>query len=238
MSRRPRWSERLGWLGAALIVVLAAPADAALKKAASKKTAALVESKKHATKKQRAGTPSGSDVMAATHTGDGEGGLHGAASFYGSGFHGRRAASGERFDAAAMTAASNRFPLGAWVAVRRLDSDRCVVVRVNDRMHARHRTRIIDLSRGAAEKMKMISAGVVLVQAARLPKPPGDDHREACADAFVVAKRKAPECDDCVFDEFPLAQNAPAVPAPPPPALVKAEEGKLTASQLPPFISP
>lgn len=33
-----------------------------------------------------------------------------------------------------FTAASNRFPLGAKVAVRRLDSDRCAIVVINDRM--------------------------------------------------------------------------------------------------------
>lgn len=116
----------------------------------------------------------------------GESGLHGAASFYGHGFQGRKVASGERFDVQKMTAASNRFPLGTWLAVRRLDTGACVVVRVNDRMHVKHRVRIIDLSRGAAERLKMISAGVVLVRVVPLAGPPsGDGEDAACLNAFA-----------------------------------------------------
>jgi rare lipoprotein A len=93
-------------------------------------------------------------------------GLQGSASFYGSGFQGRRTASGDRFDARAFTAASNRFPLNSWVAVQRPDNDRCAIVKINDRMHARHRKRIIDVSRGVAEYLGMVRAGVVLVRVA------------------------------------------------------------------------
>jgi len=95
-------------------------------------------------------------------------GLHGSASFYGQDFHGRRTATGETFDLRGFTAASNHFPLGSWVAVRRLDNSRCAIVKVNDRMHARHRRRIIDVSRGVAEYLDMIRAGVVLVRVAPL----------------------------------------------------------------------
>lgn len=105
-----------------------------------------------------------SDVGAVTAAADALG-IHGSASFYGPGFRGRRSASGEHFDPREFTAASNRFPLGTWVAVERLDTGRCAVVRVNDRMHARNRRRVIDLSRAAAEHLRMISAGVVLVRA-------------------------------------------------------------------------
>lgn len=100
-----------------------------------------------------------------------ETGLHGIASFYGPGFHGRRTASGEIFDQRGFSAASNRFPLGTWVAVRRLDDDRCVVLRINDRMHPSHRRRIIDVSRGAAETLGMVNAGVVLVRVVPLSGP-------------------------------------------------------------------
>ena len=95
-------------------------------------------------------------------------GLHGSASFYGQGFHGRRTATGEIFDLRGFTAASNHFPLGSWVAVRRLDNSRCAIVKVNDRMHAKHRRRVIDVSRGVAEYLEMIRAGVVLVRVAPL----------------------------------------------------------------------
>lgn len=136
----------------------------------------------------------------------GEGRL-GAASFYGFRFQGRKVASGERFDVRQMTAASNHYPLGSWVAVRRADSERCVVVKVNDRMHTAHRTRIIDLSRGAAEKMRMISAGVILVRVARLPDGPGEDAEQTCTQAFAGIRRQ--ECSDCVAEDIAPLRMAP-----------------------------
>ena len=109
-------------------------------------------------------------------------GLHGSASYYGQDFHGRRTATGETFDTRGFTAASNRFPLGSWVAVRRLDNSRCAIVQVNDRMHARNRKRILDVSRGVAEYLDMIRAGVVLVRVAPLKASDRNDH--SCHAAF------------------------------------------------------
>ena len=65
----------------------------------------------------------------------------GLASFYGGKFHGRRTASGERFDKKKFSAASNHFPLGTWLAVRRQESGQCAVVRVNDHMRRRQQHR-------------------------------------------------------------------------------------------------
>lgn len=108
--------------------------------------------------------------------------LEGLASYYGARFQGRRTASGERFDWKKFTAASNRFPLGTRLAVLRPDNGLCVIVRVNDRMHSRHKARIVDLSRSAADYLEMRRSGVVAVRAAALPADagPGD-----CALAFA-----------------------------------------------------
>lgn len=120
-------------------------------------------------------------------------GLHGQASFYGHGFQGRKTATGERFDVKKFTAASNHFPLGSMVAVRRLDNERCAIVKINDRMAGHHR-RIIDVSRGVAEYLEMIRAGVVLVRVAPLPKVgEGQAGAEACQAAF----EPEPECISC-----------------------------------------
>lgn len=119
-------------------------------------------------------------------------GLHGKASFYGRGFQGRKTATGERFDVRQFTAASNHFPLGSMVAVRRLDNERCAIVKVNDRMAGRHR-RIIDVSRGVAEYLEMIRAGVVLVRVAPLPTGAADQGNAACHGAF----EPEPECVSC-----------------------------------------
>lgn len=107
--------------------------------------------------------------------------LSGKASFYGKAFGGHRTASGENYDHQTVSAASNRFPLGSLVAVRRVLSARCVVVRINDRMG--HRRRVIDLSREAAVRLGMIDAGVTDVDVALLPKYLVG-HEQACKLAF------------------------------------------------------
>lgn len=132
-------------------------------------------------------------------------GLRGQASFYGTGFHGRRTSTGEHFDVRQFTAASNHFPLGSWVAVRRLDDGQCVIVKVNDRMHARHRRRVIDVSRGVAEYLDMLQAGVVLVRVA----PVRDGWREQGLAGCHAAFDPEPACASCgqppklpVFDAY------------------------------------
>jgi rare lipoprotein A len=109
-------------------------------------------------------------------------GLHGQASFYGKGFQGRKTSTGERFDAKQFTAASNHFPLGTLAAVRRVDNDRCAIVKINDRMHARHRRRVIDVSLATADYLGMLRAGVVFVRVA--PVKAGSKANSACQAAF------------------------------------------------------
>lgn len=127
-----------------------------------------------------------------------ETGLRGAASFYGHGFQGRRVASGERFDVRTFSGASNHFPLGSWVAVRRLDSARCAIVKINDRMHTKHQRRIIDVSRAVATYLDMIRSGVVLVRVA--PLKAGDRNENTCQAAFEMDA----DCPDC--------ESAPRLP--------------------------
>lgn len=126
---------------------------------------------------------------------DGKPGLRGHASFYGHGFQGRKTATGERFDVKQFTAASNRFPLGTMLAVRRVDNDRCAIVKVNDRMHAKHRKRIIDVSRSVAEYLDMVRAGVVFVSVAPLRDGWRDSAAASCHAAFETDAE--PECTDC-----------------------------------------
>jgi rare lipoprotein A len=87
----------------------------------------------------------------------------GLASWYGGFHHGRRTASGERFDMNALTAAHRTLPLGTRVRVTNMINGKSVVVRVNDRGPT-PRERIIDLSRGAAAAIAAIERGVVPVQ--------------------------------------------------------------------------
>lgn len=93
---------------------------------------------------------------------------HGTASWYGPGFHGRRTASGERFNQHALTAAHKTLPLGSRVMVRNLENDETVIVTINDRGPF-VRGRIIDLSRAAAKAIGLASTGTVEITMVKLP---------------------------------------------------------------------
>jgi rare lipoprotein A len=90
----------------------------------------------------------------------------GTASWYGQRFHGRRTASGERFDMNELTAAHRTLPFGTRVRVRHVATGREVVVRINDR-GPRSRQRIIDLSLGAARELGVQHRGTAEVQLLR-----------------------------------------------------------------------
>lgn len=83
----------------------------------------------------------------------------GRASWYGPGFHGRKTASGERFNQYAMTAAHRSLPLGCLVEVTNKKTGDSVIVKINDRGPF-HGNRVLDLSKGAAAKIGLIKAGV------------------------------------------------------------------------------
>ncbi len=78
----------------------------------------------------------------------------GKASWYGPRFHGKKTASGKRFNQHALTAAHRRLPLGTRVKVTNLKNGKTVQVKINDR-GPYHGGRIIDLSRAAAERLSM-----------------------------------------------------------------------------------
>lgn len=86
----------------------------------------------------------------------------GYASWYGPGFDGNYSASGEIFNAQALTAAHPSLPFGTRVRVTNLDNGQSVVVRINDRGPYSH-NRIIDLSAGAAQVIGLIASGVAPV---------------------------------------------------------------------------
>ena len=87
----------------------------------------------------------------------------GLASWYGGSLHGRRTASGERFDRGELTAAHRTLPFGARVCVRSLVNGKVVVVRVNDRGPFAP-GRVIDLSQAAAQELGMVGLGIKPVE--------------------------------------------------------------------------
>ena len=84
----------------------------------------------------------------------------GRISMYGDELSGRKTASGEPFDPAALTMAHRSLPFGTRVRVTNLENQRSVEVVVNDRGPFVS-GRIADLSEAAARRLGMISDGVV-----------------------------------------------------------------------------
>jgi rare lipoprotein A len=115
----------------------------------------------------------------------------GVASWYGPGFHGKRTSSGEEYDMHAMTAAHKTLPLPCYVQVTNLTNGRTAVVRVNDRGPFKD-TRIIDLSRAAAEKLDVIRTGTAMVEvrvvenAGPGPQPHADTPAPALPKALYI----------------------------------------------------
>ena len=98
----------------------------------------------------------------------------GEASWYGPDFHGRQTANGERYDMNGLTAAHRTLPFNTIVLVENLDNGKTVEVRINDRGPFA-KDRIIDLSKGAAEKVDMIGPGtanvrIYLIEGEALPE--------------------------------------------------------------------
>jgi rare lipoprotein A len=88
--------------------------------------------------------------------------LQGKASWYGRDFHGGKTANGERYDMESMTAAHRTLPFGTQLKVTNLDNGQECVVRVNNRGPFR-KGRILDLSKGAARQLGMITRGIANV---------------------------------------------------------------------------
>lgn len=97
----------------------------------------------------------------------------GVASYYARSLHGRRTASGERYDHSAMTVAHRSLPFGTLLRVEDERTGRRILVRVNDRGPF-VRGRVLDLSGAAADRLRMRRRGTAriayeIVEPARLP---------------------------------------------------------------------
>jgi peptidoglycan lytic transglycosylase len=112
----------------------------------------------------------------------------GLASWYGAKHHGKRTASGERFDQKKLTAAHPTLPWGSIVKVTSLANGKSVNVRINDRGPF-IKDRIIDLSRAAARSLGMV--GLMQVQ------------------LELLTPTETPECREVIQDELRQA-TAPA----------------------------
>ena len=97
----------------------------------------------------------------------------GMASWYGSDFHNKRTANGEKYDMNTLTAAHRTLPLPSIVRVTNLENGRSLVLRVNDRgPYAKNR--IIDISKRGAQLLGYQTQGTAKVRVELLEKESRD----------------------------------------------------------------
>ncbi len=101
----------------------------------------------------------------------------GHASWYGPGFHGKKTASGKKFNRHALTAAHKTLPLNSKALVTNLETHESVVVTINDR-GPHGRGRLIDLSQAAAHAIGIHGVGKVLVTALEDSQGSNEDYAE------------------------------------------------------------
>jgi rare lipoprotein A len=90
--------------------------------------------------------------------------INGLASWYGSYFHGRETANGEKYNQYALTVAHPSLPFSTYLKITNHKNNKSVIVRVNDR-GPYIADRVLDLSTLAARCVESEESGVVMVDA-------------------------------------------------------------------------
>lgn len=91
----------------------------------------------------------------------------GTASVYADRFDGRRTASGDVFRQTKATAAHRRLPFGSVLKVTNLRNGKSVLVTVNDRGPHGNKSRVLDLSKAAAQQLALAGTAEVQVEVVR-----------------------------------------------------------------------
>lgn len=108
----------------------------------------------------------------------------GLASWYGPGFHGRKTASGERYDQRDLTCAHRKLPFGTKLKVTNLRNGQELIVTVNDR-GPYIRNRIVDVSHEAAKQLDFLHDGTAPVRLERMTSAQPSSPLEAMNAAAV-----------------------------------------------------
>jgi rare lipoprotein A len=119
----------------------------------------------------------------------------GMASWYGDAFNGKPTADGEIFDMYGFSAAHKTLPLPSLVEVTNLDNGRSMQLRVNDRGPFVG-DRLIDLSKGAADKLGVLRPGLARVRVRYVgpaPDAPGRDAQIQYAQAAPPVRTPKPQ---------------------------------------------
>lgn len=88
---------------------------------------------------------------------------YGKAGYYADSLHGRKTASGQKYDKYEFTCAHKTLAFGTKIRVTRMDNNKSVIVRVNDRGPFVEGY-VVDVSRAAAEELSLIKIGVARVK--------------------------------------------------------------------------
>ncbi|MCL2762169.1 MAG: septal ring lytic transglycosylase RlpA family protein [Treponema sp.] len=150
----------------------------------------------------------------------------GIASWYGPEFDGRPTASGEIFNSTQFTAAHPTLPFGTFVLVTNKHNNRQITLRINDRGPF-VASRIIDVSRAAAEHLDMIMTGTapVIVEVLQSNRPQTPE-----TPAFTQAPAQSPAHPPA---PPPVFTQTPAHPPAPPPAFTQAPAHPPAFTQAP-----
>lgn len=130
----------------------------------------------------------------------------GKASYYGKAHHGKKTASGKRFNMHAMTAAHRSLPFGTQLKVTSKDTGKSVIVTINDRGPYAG-GRILDLSQEAARQLGMIKQGVGVVTLEKMNVKQDSVRRsstERIEEPLLVASSNIP--DDIHLQIDPIAK--------------------------------
>jgi rare lipoprotein A len=152
----------------------------------------------------------------------------GVASWYGPGFHGKSTANGEEYDQRDRTAAHRTLQMPSIVRVTNLENGLSTVVRINDRGPFA-RSRVIDLSRQAAEELDIVRNGTARVRIEQLRAEslavrevamggggPAEQHQALAQ--LASGRRGAPAAPAAPpKTEVAVVQPPPPAPAPAPP---------------------
>lgn len=160
----------------------------------------------------------------------------GVASWYGPGFHGKSTANGERYDQSDRTAAHRTLQMPAIVRVTNLENGMSTVVRVNDRGPFA-RSRVIDLSRAAAQELDIVRNGTAQVRIDQLQAESlavkevaiqgGGPSEQLAAASQATSRRPAPP-------QAPTQMVASTPPPRPPPPVQAAPQPQPQPQYQPP----
>ncbi len=134
----------------------------------------------------------------------------GQASYYANKFHGKKTASGEKFDMYAMTAAHPTIPFNSIVKLTNKENDKWVTVRINDRGPFTPR-RILDMSKAAALKLDIIKSGVAEIELEVL-KIPGEETTSSADIKEEADKEKTSNGSTAAKEEVPSKEEVKEKP--------------------------